>query len=163
MTEPNGQSLPLSPDIAADLHRGIGRFLTSIGFSVLEEFKLGNGRRADLAGLSRNGKIIIVEIKSSLADYRSDRKWPDYLDYCDLFYFGIAETFPCDVLNETAALPNRTGIIIGDRFDAGIVRHAKETCLNGTRRRAEILRFARKAAARLHYKTELNGKDGYSV
>ncbi len=145
---------------AADLCRGIGRFLFSLGFSVLDEFKLGNGRRADLAGLNRVGKIAIVEIKTSLADFRADHKWPDYLDYCDLFYFGVSADFPRIVLDEPAALPERSGIIVGDRFNAGIVRHAREAAIHSSRRRAEILRFGRKAAARLQkqrYGTAVTG------
>ena len=76
-------------DTAQKLARGVGRLLTHLGYDSLTEFTLRSGRRADLAGIDRKGRIAIVEIKSSVADFRADQKWPEYLDYCDLFYFAV--------------------------------------------------------------------------
>ena len=43
----------------------------------VNEVTLANGRRADVLAIGRNGEIWIVEIKSSIADFRADQKWPE--------------------------------------------------------------------------------------
>src|SRR5438105_2005349 len=87
---------PGRPD-APLLARGVCRALTQLGFACLTEFALANGRRADVAALGRGGKIAIVEVKSSLADLRADRKWPEYWEFCDRLYFAVAADFPHDL------------------------------------------------------------------
>ena len=58
--------------------RGTARLLHQYGFCVVSELPLASGRRADLVALSAAGEIWIVEIKSSVADFRADQKWMDY-------------------------------------------------------------------------------------
>ncbi|MEM7227074.1 MAG: MmcB family DNA repair protein [Pseudomonadota bacterium] len=130
-------------DLAGLLARGITRTLAEHGIACLPEFVLGSGRRADLTGLDRAGKITIVEIKTSLADYRADHKWPEYLDYCDSFYFAVPEDFTLE------ALPEDCGLMVADGFGAAILRPSPSYGLSAARRRAESLRFARVAAERL--------------
>ena len=132
------------PAAAAGLVRGVARLLDGLGYRVLAEFPLGNGRRVDVAGLDRRGSITVVEVKSSLADFRADGKWPEYLEFCDRFYFAVAADFPL------AALPEDTGVIVADAYQGAIVRPAPPTRLNAARRKALTVRFARTAAARLH-------------
>lgn len=134
---------------AAEISRGIGRILDRMGYATLLEFKLGNQRRVDVAGVDRKGAIAFVEIKSSVSDFRSDAKWPLYLDYCDFFYFGVGPGFPLSLLDEPASLPERTGIIIADRFGGDVVRNAPEALINAARRKSQTLQFARRAAERL--------------
>ena len=122
-----------------------------MGFAPIIEYPLGNGRRADVAGINRKGLIMIAEVKSGLADFRSDGKWPDYLGFCDCFYFAVSAGFPLDVLAGDEPDLERAGIIVADRFGGTILRGAQEIKMNAGRRRAETLRFARKAAARLHH------------
>ena len=117
--------------------------LADLGYASLQEFNFNNGRRADVAAIERKGNIVIVEIKSSVADYRADNKWPDYLDHCDRFYFAVDETFPVDIL------PEDQGLIIADRYGAEIVRQAEVRKVNAARRKALTLSFARTAARRL--------------
>jgi len=131
------------PQVTDGVTRGVLRLLLQQGFSPLVEFKLTSSRRVDVAGLDRAGKFLFVEVKSSLADYRADAKWREYLDYCDWFYFAVAPGFPMDVL------PDGLGLIVADGHDGAILRPAPETPVNGTRRRAQTLRFARSAADRL--------------
>ncbi len=128
---------------------GAMRVLHSLGISVLDEFPLGNGRRADIAGLDRSGRITIVEVKSSRADFRSDRKWPQYLDYCDRFFFAVDPEFPLSLLDEPSSLPDQTGIIVADQFGGEVLRQAPLRKVGPARRRGETLRFARLAADRL--------------
>ena len=136
------------PDLARLLARGVARTLAEHGVACLAEFVLGCGRRADLTGLDRAGKITIVEIKTSLADFRADQKWPEYLDYCDQFYFAVPEGFRLEIL------PEDCGLMVADGYGAAILRPSPPYALNGSRRRAEALRFARAAAERLNRLTD---------
>jgi hypothetical protein len=84
-----------------------------------------------------------VEIKVALADLRGDSKWPDYLDYCDLFYFAIPPDFPPE------HVPPQTGLIVADRYGGAIVKEAEAQSLHASRRKAVTVSFARVAAERL--------------
>ena len=130
---------------AAALQRGVCRSFRALGYSVVCELPLANGRRADVVGLSPSGDIHIVEIKSCLIDYRTDGKWHEYLDYCDRLYFAVAADFPCEVI------PEEAGLILADRYGAELVREPVEDRLNAARRKAMMLCFARAAALRLQH------------
>ena len=128
---------------AAALARGTGRLLRSFGFCTVSELPLASGRRADLVGLGGNGEIVIVEIKSSIADLRADRKWLDYRRHCDRLFFATALDVPLEIF------PNDPGLIVADAFGAAIEREAPEHRLAPATRRGMTLRFARAAALRL--------------
>ena len=138
-----------APLVAADVVRGVSRLLLRAGVSPLAEVPLGCGRRADTVGIDGQGRLTIVEVKVSLADLRGDRKWPDYLDYCDRFFWAVPAGFPLGDFATAAFAPDRTGLIIADRFDAEELRPAPFVLLNASRRRSEMLRFARRAAERV--------------
>lgn len=129
---------------ALRLQRGVRRLFSEMDCVTLPEFSLVNGRRADVIALCGAGKLTIVEIKSSVADFRADRKWPDYRDFCDRFFFAIPDTVP------ESLIPEACGLIVADAFGAGIVRAAPEHALSGARRKAVTLRFAHSAARLLH-------------
>jgi hypothetical protein len=131
-----------------ELCRGVCRALAHRGFATLAEVALANGRRADVMALGRDGELAIVEIKSSLADFRSDRKWPDYRDFCDRLYFAVPAGFPIEVI------PEDCGLILADPFGAAILREAALAPLIAARRRAVLLRFALLAAGRLRRATD---------
>ena len=133
---------PCRPDRTLALTRGVSRLFLDLGLSPLCEFRLANGRRADIAGLDRKGKLIIAEVKSCRADFEVDQKWPDYLEYCDQFYFAIDTDFPRELL------PAEEGLIIADEYGAAITRAAQERPLKAAKRKAVTLRFARQAASR---------------
>ncbi len=113
------------------------------GYSSVTEFTLGNGRRLDVAALSAKGEFLGVEIKVSLSDLRGDRKWPDYIGYCDLFYFAVPPEFL------QAQVPEGAGLIVADSYGGEIIRNARLENLHASRRRALTLRFAQCAADRL--------------
>lgn len=136
---------------ARDVARGVGRLLALQGFASITEMALPNGRRTDMTAIGRDGEIIIIEIKVSRADMLGDRKWIDYLDYCDRFYWALPPNLCSDPLNHPDYLPGRCGLICGDAYDAAIVREAAPTALAPARRKAELLRFARIAAMRLQH------------
>ncbi|WP_342152483.1 MmcB family DNA repair protein [Methylorubrum sp. SB2] len=129
---------------ALNIQRGVRRLFAEMGCVTLPEFSLANGRRADVIALCGAGKLTIVEIKSSVADFRADRKWPDYRDYCDRFFFAIPESVP------ESLIPEECGLIVADSFGAAILREPAAHPLSGPRRKAVTLRFAHFAAGLLH-------------
>lgn len=133
----------MDPTPAADILRGTMRLLLGQGLSSLPEFTLRTGRRVDLMALAPDGRFVAVEVKSSRADFLSDRKWPDYLPFADRFFFAVAPGFPLEIL------PESEGLILADRYAASMVRPACERSVAPGRRRALLLRFARTAALRL--------------
>jgi hypothetical protein len=128
---------------ASDVARGVSRLLMQEGYSPILEFTLANGRRLDVAALGPDGTMLGVEIKVSLADLRGDLKWPEYLEYCDLFYFAIPPEFPDE------HVPPGTGLIVADRYGGAIIRPATLRPVHPSRRKAVTLKFAKCAAERL--------------
>src|SRR5690606_1448343 len=114
----------------------------------LTEMPLRCGRRADLMGIDARGNVVIVEIKVSRADLLGDAKWPDYLDYCDRFYWGLPPGLDRTGLEGAAFMPERCGVIVADGYDAEIVRPAPRLKLAPARRRVEVERLARTSLRR---------------
>lgn len=125
------------------LCRGVCRALSDFGYAPLTEFQLASGRRADVFALSDRGEAVIVEIKSSVEDFRADQKWPDYQPWCDRFYFAVPETFP------QGLVPEECGLMVADGWSAAILREAPVRLLPHARRRALTLRAALAASERL--------------
>lgn len=134
------------PDVLAaeDIARGVCRLFGDLGLAPLLEFPLGNGRRVDVAGMGRDGRFVVAEVKASERDFRADGKWPEYLPWCDEFYFAVAGGFPLELL------PDDAGVIVADAFHGAVLRPAPARRMNAARRRSQILRFGLKAARRLH-------------
>jgi hypothetical protein len=133
------------PEYTRNVTRGARRFLRAAGFSVLSEFPLPNGRRADLVALSGDGLLRIVEVKSSIADFRADAKWLHYRPHCDQFYFAVPPEM------EAAGLPLDAGLLLADAHGGMLAREAPTHKLAPASRRAMLLRFASLAADRLHH------------
>ncbi len=130
------------PEITANVTRGAARLLVDLGYAPLAEVTLPNGRRADLMAVSRKGELAIIEVKSGVEDYRVDRKWHEYLPYCDRFAFAVAPEFPQHIL------PEEPGLIVCDGFGGAVLREAPATPLAPARRKALTIGFARLAAMR---------------
>lgn len=130
-------------ETALAVARGTTRLLHSLGYSVVSELSLASGRRADLVALGAGGEIWIVEIKSSVADFRADQKWMDYRMHCDRLFFATTTEVPCEIF------PPDTGLIVADAFGAQIICDAPEHRLHGSTRKSMMLSFARLAAQRL--------------
>jgi len=128
---------------AADIIRGTMRLLLELELASLPEFTLATGRRVDLMAIGRDGRLVAIEVKSCRVDFLTDRKWHDYLDYADEFYFAVAPDFPAELL------PAGEGLIVADRFAASLMRPARTRSVAAVRRRALLLRFARPTALRL--------------
>ena len=138
-----------APLAAQDVARGVTRLLFRQDLFAICEVPLPNGRRADMMAICPKGLLTIVEIKVSRADLLGDHKWPNYLDYCDRFYWAVPAGFDQAPFEEEAFQPDCCGLIVADRYDAAVVREAPLRKLPGARRRAETLRFARRASRRL--------------
>ena len=131
-------------ETAQMIGRGVRRLLRARGFSSLTELPLVDGRRADIVAVNGEGEVLIVEIKSSPADLRADRKWHDYAACCDRLYFAISEATPAEIM------PSEAGLIVADTYGAEILREADFQRMASASRRALLLRFAQAAADRLH-------------
>lgn len=130
-------------ETALKIARGTARLLHLHGFCVVSELPLASGRRADLVALGPDGEIWIVEIKSSIADFRADEKWMDYRLHCDRLFFATTTEVPCEIF------PPDTGLIVADAFGASIVCEAPEHKLHTATRKSMMLAIARAAALRL--------------
>lgn len=129
--------------VTAAVTRGVCRWLGDMGFATLVEFKLGNGRRADVVGLNEAGTILMMEVKSTPEDFRGDAKWLEYVPYCDAFSFAVPPHFPWQIL------PEDVGVVMADAHSAAILRAAPQHKLHAARRKALTLRFALAAGQRL--------------
>jgi hypothetical protein len=134
---------------AVDVRQGTTRMLLRHDLVAMAEVSLDGGRRADLMAIDARGQIVIVEIKVSRADLLGDGKWTDYLGSCDRFYWAIPAGFDASPLDGLAFLPERTGIIVADRYDGAIVREAHTEPLPAATRKRCTLAFARRAGRRL--------------
>ena len=134
----------LPPMPGQRLARGVARALRALDFVTVDELVPVPGLRVDLMALGPRGEVWVIECKSGRADFRSDLKWQGYLQWCDRFFWAVDADFP------TELLPEGTGLILADAYDAEIVRMGPETPLAGARRRVMLQKFARHAAARLH-------------
>lgn len=147
--EPASGALPDDPlRTAQAVSRGVCRLLAELGQACLTEFTLRSGRRVDVIALGADSRITVVEIKSSLADFRADQKWPEYLEFCDHFYFAVPEGFPQEVL------PEDQGLMVADSYGAAVLRDSLSFGLAPARRKSLLLRFAQTAAGRLQNLTD---------
>ena len=128
--------------------RGIARLFARNDTWLLPEMPLRNGRRADLMGIDPKGHVVIVEIKVARGDLMGDAKWPDYLDHCDRFYWGLAPSLDRGCMETEAFQPDCCGVIVADGYDAEILRPAPLRPLAAARRKVEIERLARTSLRR---------------
>lgn len=148
-TAPQPDSSTLAALTAADVARGIGRLFARNDIWCLAEVPLRNGRRADLMGIDARGHVLIVEIKVARGDLLGDAKWPDYLDFCDRFFWGVPPRLDRTPLEGEAFRPGTCGVIVADGYDAEILRPAALEPLAAARRKVEVEHLAR-AAMRRH-------------
>jgi len=134
---------------SAAVARGVSRLFLRNQIMVQPEVSLRNNRRADLMGVNAKGEVIIVEIKVARADLLGDQKWPEYLDYCDRFFWAVPAGFDFSPVESAAFLPERTGLIVADAYGAEILRPAALVPLAAARRKVEVQRLACVAMRRL--------------
>jgi len=141
-------------ETALAVARGTARLLHALGRCVVSELGLPSGRRADLVALDTGGEIWIVEIKSSVADFRADQKWQDYRLHCDRLFFATCMDVPSEIF------PPDAGLIVADAFGAQMISEAPEHRLPAATRKSMMLLFARAAALRLQSLADPNGPYG---
>lgn len=108
------------------------------------EVPLSNGRRADILAVGPKGEIWIIEIKSSLIDFQVDRKWPEYREFSDKFFFAKPPELDAGIF------PESEGLIVADGHDGAILRDSPEMPMAPARRKALMLKLARMGADRIH-------------
>ena len=135
---------------ASRICAAVMRFYGERGYACLPEFTLKTNRRPDVTCLNKQGEIIMVEVKSSVADFKADKKWHEYSEWADALYFAVAEDFPLNIL------PDETmcGILITDGFDCHMIRDAPAARLAAARRHSMIRRLARTAMFRLGHQDD---------
>lgn len=134
----------MKPDApGARLARGVEAMLRGYGFATLVEFSPKRQRRVDVIALDKKGEIWIIECKSSRNDFLSDKKWGEYLEFADRFFFAVPRDFPIEVL------PQESGLIFADAYFAEIMQEAPLKALSAPRRKKITLKFARDAALRV--------------
>ena len=148
-----------APPIAGEVARGVTRLFCRRDLFAICEVPLPNGRRADMMAIDAQGSLTIIEIKVAKADLVGDGKWQDYLEYCDRFYWAVPPHL-ASICDAERFLPGEAGLIVADRYDAAIMRDALRRPLAPARRRAELLRFARRAARRLSAQIDPTLGDG---
>jgi hypothetical protein len=126
------------------LTRGLIRALTDLGYAVVSEVTLATGRRVDAMAVDGKGEISVVEVKSSVIDFRTDGKWWEYGDYCDRFYFAVPPDFP------QSLLPEECGLFVVDPYGGTLIREAPTSRLPAARRKAMLVKFAQVASRRLN-------------
>ncbi|WP_416379089.1 MmcB family DNA repair protein [Altererythrobacter sp. H2] len=139
---------PVPATDASAVARGIARLFARNDIWCLPEMPLRNGRRADLMGIDAKGQVVIVEIKVARADLLGDGKWPDYLDFCDRFFWGLPPLLDRSPLEGADFRPDCCGVIVADGYDAEILRPAPLHPLAPARRKVEVERLARAALRR---------------
>jgi hypothetical protein len=150
IVSPDGRQSPTALAVA----RGTQRLLVAHGMACVAELALASGRRADLVALRRDGEVWIVEIKSSIEDFRVDQKWPDYRLHCDRLFFATAADVPRDIF------PTDAGLIVADAYGAELLREAPAHRLHAATRRSMMLAFAHAAARRLQALADPQGPYG---
>lgn len=131
------------PDVTTAVCRGACRLMRQMGHSVLLELPLPDGRRADIFAVGRGGEFVIVEVKSSIEDWRVDEKWPDYLGWCDQLYVAVPVDFP------PSLIPEEIGLIVADSYGGEILRAPPRRPVAAARRKALLIDCARLASERL--------------
>jgi hypothetical protein len=128
---------------ASSILRGTVRTLNREGYSAASEITLSSGRRADLVAIGPKGEILIIEIKSSVNDFRADTKWREYREYCDRLLFAVNSEFPL------ALIPVETGLIIADEYGGEVLRQGEFCPLAAARRKSIVVSVARTVSSRL--------------
>ncbi len=131
------------PERTALVRRAAARLCGRLGWAVVHEMRLPNGRRADLMALLPDGRLACIEVKSGAADFLSDRKWEEYRAFSDLLFFAVDVEFPQELL------PGDVGMIVCAGLEAELMREAAAHPMAPARRKALVHRFALLAAARL--------------
>ncbi len=137
-------AIPSRRKMTEVLTRGVCHLFGNLGFATLKEFKLPNRRRVDVIAMNPKGNFSIIEVKSTVGDYKTDNKWLEYLPYCQRFYFAVPYNFPTDIL------PKECGVIVADAFDAAIKKESFCSELNPTRHRHLLIRFGHVAGHRIN-------------
>jgi hypothetical protein len=83
----------------------------------------GGRYRADLLALTFYGDTTVVEVKSSAADFRSDKKWHHYLEYANKMYFAMTAATYAKVKDD---IPKGIGVMLASEVPDSLGRTRKK-------------------------------------
>lgn len=108
----------------------------------------GGKYRADVVALHMGGGLDVVEVKSSVADFRSDKKMGEYAKYCDKLYLACTSEVYAKIKDKV--LPGIGVIIVGSNY-CYVKKKARTNKLDDKTRLNLMARIAyRSADATLH-------------
>lgn len=141
---PSSSSKPRSTEIADFLKKRVANYYKRKRRVCYAELGLNRGGklRADMFILAMTGHIVIVEVKSSVADFKSDSKWHLYRDYCHQFYFAFTKPVYAKVKD---SIPPGVGVFVFDPEDGRLkpkVLRAKHFDLDSEIQRNLFIRAA---------------------
>jgi hypothetical protein len=102
----------------------------------------GGRLRADVLVLAMTGHIVVVEVKSSVSDFRTDKKLLHYRPYCDQLYIALNREVYAKVKSE---IPEGVGVFIFNPDDgrtAPKVLRAKNVGVDEEVRKNIVIRAA---------------------
>lgn len=118
-------------EIADALKLASANLFFRYGYSCTQELGLEawGARRADVICSKLNGQVVIIETKSSVADFKGDDKLKTYLKHCDRFYLCFTRKVWAKIKAKEELLermPKRAGVItLQEDGYAKIVRPCK--------------------------------------
>ena len=120
------------------------RFLSNKGYKTITEFALPNKKRVDIIALNCKKEILIIEVKSKINDFKNDKKWKKYLNYCNYFYFALNK-YP-----KNLKIYENVGIIEINNKKNEIKKRASYVKMPEKKRNNIIFSFALSAASKFH-------------
>jgi hypothetical protein len=147
----NARNTSPRTETAEALKKASAMMFFKYGFSLT--FELGilpwGRRRADVIGCKIKGDLVLIEVKSSVADFRSDDKWTEYLPFADRVYLAFTKEVAKKIYNNhelKARIPKRVGILVlGDDGYMKTAKPAKRVTVEAETRISILARLAWRA------------------
>lgn len=135
---------------ANHIRQVVSAFYTKKRWAVHFEVGLckGGRLRADVLAMAMNGYMVVVEVKSSVADFRSDKKMDQYTKYCNQSYVACSAEVYAKIKDKV--LPS-FGVIVVDGNRCYVAKKALKRNVHHKTKLNLITRMAyRSADATLH-------------
>lgn len=123
----------------------VSRYYTKKRWAVHFEVGLckGGKYRADVVAMTLGAYIVVVEVKSSVADFRSDKKMQEYLKFCNQLYVACTAEVYAKIKSEV--LPG-IGVMVVSENKVKVAKKAKRSDLHGKTKLNIVTRMAYRSA-----------------
>lgn len=135
---------------ANHIRQVVSAFYTKRRWAVHFEVGLckGGRLRADVLSMAMNGYMVVVEVKSSVADFRSDKKMELYTKYSNQTYLACTQEVYAKIKDKV--LPD-FGVLVVSESQCRVAKNAKKRNVHHKTKLNLITRMAyRSADATLH-------------